>query len=358
MARVGVHLVERAGQDPGCLRAFVQYAQDIAQTPELRRFRALAELERWLYAQPVKLDVGEPGPTCTACRPAQRSRVWPLDGLNCWEATAHWLSWHLAHPSAVDVFVIDVFVHGQRHLFPAWRPQGSGAAPRAVVLQPPLLSLQSRPRPTEILDRAAVAQGGRLLAAIDAPSDASSPALFAVLTRAAARTGARGIGPWQPAAPEQLGVRARGPAYVASTASGSRLVAVQGAQPGSYWLYTLTDQPAQAWYNDLFGGVHWAGDKVLRVFGMGTVSDSISSAAGDSLPDWARTADQQKAADLVRTPQAPTPPTPPEPPTAPSQPPEPPAPPADSGSAVQTWVPSAEAPLSREERRERKWALR
>ena len=56
------------------------------------------------------------------------------------------------------------------------------------------------------------------------------------------------------------------------------------------------DMPiANAWYNDLFGGIHYAGDKVLRVFGAGGLSDQIAEAAGDSLPDWARTKEQLEA---------------------------------------------------------------
>ena len=63
----------------------------------------------------------------------------------------------------------------------------------------------------------------------------------------------------------------------------------------------ITRTPAaNAWYNDLFGGVHWAGDKVLRFFGGGSLSDSIASASGDSLPDWARTEEQKKAHDNER----------------------------------------------------------
>lgn len=58
---------------------------------------------------------------------------------------------------------------------------------------------------------------------------------------------------------------------------------------------------ANAWYNDLFGGIHWAGDKVLRFFGGGSISDSIATAAGDSLPDWARTDDQKKAHDADKS---------------------------------------------------------
>lgn len=60
-------------------------------------------------------------------------------------------------------------------------------------------------------------------------------------------------------------------------------------------------EPAQAWYNDLLGGTHWVGDKVLRAFGMGGLSDTLAGGEGDALPDWARTDEQKKAreADLA-----------------------------------------------------------
>lgn len=49
---------------------------------------------------------------------------------------------------------------------------------------------------------------------------------------------------------------------------------------------------ANEWYNDLFGGIHFVGDKVLRFFGGGAISDLIAEKAGDALPDWARTPEQ------------------------------------------------------------------
>ena len=227
------------------------------------------------------------------------------------------------------------------------------------MLQPPLLALPSRPQTAELLERAA--QGGRLVATVRAPQAwPPSPGLFTALSRTAARTGTRAAGPWEPTDPREHGLRTQGRAYAAPSASGKRLVAVEDAAPGSFWLYALPSQPAQAWYNNLFGAVHYVGDKALRIFSMGTISDSISSAAGDSLPDWARTDDQRKAAELTRPPVAPTPPTPPELPTRPLGPegPVPPEPPAETVAPydVQTWVSPVGAPLSREERRQRKWA--
>lgn len=52
---------------------------------------------------------------------------------------------------------------------------------------------------------------------------------------------------------------------------------------------------AQAWYNDLLGVVHFAGDKVLRVFGQGELADSLADYEGDDLPDWSRTKGQLAA---------------------------------------------------------------
>jgi hypothetical protein len=54
--------------------------------------------------------------------------------------------------------------------------------------------------------------------------------------------------------------------------------------------------PANAWYNDLLGGAHWVGDKVLRAFGVGDLSDTLATTEGDALPDWARTEAQRKKA--------------------------------------------------------------
>jgi uncharacterized protein YceH (UPF0502 family) len=65
----------------------------------------------------------------------------------------------------------------------------------------------------------------------------------------------------------------------------------------------LSLQAAQAeWYNDVLGGVHFVGDKVLRVFGMADLADQLAEVEGDELPDWARTAKQkeQRATQLLK----------------------------------------------------------
>lgn len=102
-------------------------------------------------------------------------------------------------------------------------------------------------------------------------------------------------------------------------------------------------QPANEWYNDLFGGVHFVGDKVLRVFGLGTISDQISNLAGDSLPDWARTDDQRAKQQQSVTPEpappatAPTVIAPPANPTATNTA----SPPTTSQTSVTVQVPTS-----------------
>ena len=43
----------------------------------------------------------------------------------------------------------------------------------------------------------------------------------------------------------------------------------------------------------MLGGVHAVGDKVLRVFGLGELADTLAEVEGDELPDWARTNGQK-----------------------------------------------------------------
>jgi hypothetical protein len=43
----------------------------------------------------------------------------------------------------------------------------------------------------------------------------------------------------------------------------------------------------------VLGGVHAVGDKVLRVFGLGELADTLAEVEGDELPDWARTNGQK-----------------------------------------------------------------
>lgn len=94
--------------------------------------------------QPVKLDVGE-GPSVTGCSPAQRSRLWPRDGLNCWEATGHYVGVALAQGVPMEVHVFDRDFGPYRHVYPAVRPIGDTRPPVPVLLQPRL----PRPRAQE-----------------------------------------------------------------------------------------------------------------------------------------------------------------------------------------------------------------
>ena len=101
-----------------------------------RRFASLGDFVAWSLAQPVLLDQGE-GPTSEGCHPAQRSRVWPRGGLNCWEATAHYVAVALALRAPVEVHVYDAPVGRQRHVFPGVRELDGVGRPEPVILQPP-----------------------------------------------------------------------------------------------------------------------------------------------------------------------------------------------------------------------------
>jgi len=201
-------LHQHSGQPPACLEGLVDYAALIAKNKHTYGFRSPYQILSWLWVQPVKLDRGD-GPKAEGCTPQQRSRVWPDDGLNCWEAVAHLLAVAMVHQWLVEFHVYDAPVHGHRHVFPAVRP---------------LYDVSSLPVPLVI----------------------------------------------QPAA---------------KTAKDTQALRV-----------------AQAWYNDLLGGLHIVGDKVLRVFGAGELADTLADIEGDELPDWARTAKQkeQRAADMIK----------------------------------------------------------
>lgn len=198
-----VYLVERTDQPGSCLRGLLRYAETIASSPQTQAFPTPAAMIEWLRRQPVKLDEGS-GRQEAGCSPAQRSEVWPEFGLNCWEATAHFLGAAIAHGWPWEIFVFDAPVNGQRHVFPAYRAIDDPGIPEPVVLQPPV------------------------------------------------RTGK-----------SQTGLR-----------------------------HAL----AQAeWYEDLLGGLHFVGDKVLRVFGAGAVADELANLEDDALPDWSRTPEQRAA---------------------------------------------------------------
>lgn len=207
LPRVVLH--QHSGQQADCLAGLVEYAAKIATNKHTFAFQYPEQIIGWLWRQPVKLDLGE-GPTVAGCHPAQRSRIWPDNGLNCWEAVAHLLGVAFCNSWPIEFHIYDARIGNQRHVFPAIRPlHAMSDNPIPIVIQPPV------------------------------------------------RTGKSGL-------------------------------SLQAAQA--------------AWYNDLLGGVHFVGDKVLRVFGVGDLSDQLADLEADELPDWARTAKQkeQRATQLLK----------------------------------------------------------
>ena len=319
---------EGSGQGAACLGGLVRYAERIARTPQVRRFATEQALVAWLYAQPVKLDEGD-GPTEAGCSPPQRSRAWPRDGLNCWEATAHYVGWHIAQRSNVTVHLYDVAVKGQRHVFPAVERE-PGAVPQPVLLQPPIGGVHTPVR----LSRAqhvALAQGLRLVGSQGFDYTDSQEKRTNWLRQLA--RGAR-VEEWHEGKPPEnvlamLPIQHRGLGYIARTkwesllyvslrpdGWGTRYYLIEvgpellggapsgappggaapgGPDPGAAPPGRLPPgaPPANAIGNDIFGGVHLVGDKLLRAFGLGGLSDTIASTAGDELPDWARTQEQK-----------------------------------------------------------------
>lgn len=324
-----VVLHELTGQPDSCLCGLVKYAQDCADDERARRFRSPAEIEGYLWGAPVKFDLGE-GPKQPGCYPAQRSRRWPTDGFNCWEATAHYLGVLVALVEPVEVHVFDAQVGPQRHVFPAVRGLDAAGLPQPVLLQPPVIAGPVAWDAAQYVALYNLPAGIRLLARKQLDwTDAFTAERVDFVDRMFARFGAQraGFGPlpaqvtsWLP--PEWshvngwigrvdqtrflFGLLQDNTEYILEisvtdprTASGGGFSGgperpPPGAPPVSQ-VFT-----AQAWYNDLFGGIHLVGDKALRVFGVGALSDTIASGAGDALPDWARTDDQQKARDVER----------------------------------------------------------
>lgn len=128
---------QHAGQEYQCLSGLVDYAATIASNKHTYSFQSPEQIISWLWRQPIKLDHGE-GPTTAGCRPAQRSRVWPDDGLNCWEAVAHLLGVAFCHAWRIEFHVFDAIVGSQRHVFPAIRPLAHrNELPEPLVIQPP-----------------------------------------------------------------------------------------------------------------------------------------------------------------------------------------------------------------------------
>ncbi len=354
---------ERTGQPRTCLRGLARYAARIAQSRLTDRFETAAEVRDWIWRQPILLDDGtglsEPG-----CKPAQRSRIWPKDGLNCWEATAHWLGWHLRRGSDIEVHLFDSYVRGQRHVFPAARFRGDTAAPAPIVLQPPYV-LQARKTVEARLQTAAQALGPlppplQLLRRVDFFIDFDLNRLIAEAGGDLSR-GYRGVLPepvlralppawrsrelalWPTAAGDLLFLIVERPFFLGEATayvirapgtavqpdaprSGSSVPA--GAPPANAafaacgseqysWLgpNARPSPRANAVENDILGGFHFVGDKVLRIFGLGSVSDSLADVEGDALPDAARTEEQRLKRKQASRPQAPATPAPASPPT-------------------------------------------
>ena len=101
-----------------------------------RSFGSLPAFVEWSRMQPVNLDQGEK-PQAKGCRPRQRARIWPSDGLNCFEATAHFLGVAIARnePLVVHLYDVEDPARGRRHVFPAVQDLARLGEPEAVVLQ-------------------------------------------------------------------------------------------------------------------------------------------------------------------------------------------------------------------------------
>lgn len=345
---------EQAGQPRSCLCGLARYAERVARSSMTGRFASAAEVRDWLWDQPVLLDDGR-GETERGCSPEQRSRVWPKDGMNCWEATAHWLGWHMRSQSPIEAHLFDTYISGQRHVFPAARYLDDSRPPQAIVLQPPpgwavkagvrgaaarvAQALGNLPVPLRLvrtrdyyiyddIESFITEVGGdrsrRFRALLPESVLQQLPPLWRQrpFTFYPTANGDLLFGILEPS-----WVLGQGRAYVIrvpmSALDGTNSVAgpgntgttsgglPPGAPPANCfgWARGLdigdnarpsVDRPANAWFNDLLGGTHYVGDKVLRAFGLGTISDSLADVEGDALPDYARTDEQRKMRELER----------------------------------------------------------
>jgi hypothetical protein len=335
---------EQTGQSGACLQGLGRYALRIARSPLTGRFSSAAEVRDWLWAQPIKLDTGD-GEHEAGCIPAQRSRVWPKDGLNCWEATAHWLGWHLRNESPIEAHVFDTRIQGQRHVFPAARELEETTAPVPVVLQPPAgrvsresvhalarraaqaLKVESSPeasRPEPQVIELGWAQGVLFPPPMqllrrkeiyfwdnvdDLIREAGGDPVLARLSPVPAALWPK-LPSWWPRQVKLAPTESGDAIFAVGTVTGIGTATVYIFRlPGGRWETSNTGSgfvgtstlppgapPANAWYNDLLGGAHWVGDKVLRAFGVGDLSDTLATTEGDALPDWARTEAQRKKA--------------------------------------------------------------
>lgn len=137
MASPRILLHDNPAQKKGCLESLVRYAYQIERTAFAKEFSSLDSFVAWMRMQPVKLDRGE-APQGTGCSPSQRQRIWPTDGFNCWEATAHFLAIALALQVPEIVHLYDVTRGGQRHVWPELQDPLQLKNPVPVVLQPAL----------------------------------------------------------------------------------------------------------------------------------------------------------------------------------------------------------------------------
>jgi hypothetical protein len=64
---------QHSGQPTQCLDGLVKYAATIADRSESYAYDTPAKIMRWLYRQPVVLDLGEE-PHIAGCHPVQRSQ--------------------------------------------------------------------------------------------------------------------------------------------------------------------------------------------------------------------------------------------------------------------------------------------
>src|SRR5207253_9970005 len=94
-----VHLHEEVpGQSRRCLEGLRAAAEELARDPRMRATRSVEEVIRWIRAQPfLPDDENDRRSPRAGCRPRQRTRFFPDDGLNCWEALVHWLAAVLVH---------------------------------------------------------------------------------------------------------------------------------------------------------------------------------------------------------------------------------------------------------------------
>jgi hypothetical protein len=64
-------------------------------------------------------------------------------------------------------------------------------------------------------------------------------------------------------------------------------------RPGQYdadgYTHVLASPANTEWWNHVLGGLHFVGDKVLRIFGAGAVSDAVEPLWGDLIPEWSKT---------------------------------------------------------------------